>query len=70
MRGDFCIDIMDDGPGVDPQQAKQLFEPFLLQLPVVPVWAYLLHVNCARLTKHRLILSKTQSRGILESFVK
>ncbi|WP_292917165.1 sensor histidine kinase [Nitrosomonas sp.] len=27
-ESDFCIDIMDDGPGVDPQQAKQLFEPF------------------------------------------
>ncbi len=25
---DLCIDIIDDGTGVDPQQTKQLFEPF------------------------------------------
>lgn len=25
---DLCIDIIDDGAGVDPQQTKQLFEPF------------------------------------------
>ena len=23
-----CLDIMDDGPGVDPRQVKQVFEPF------------------------------------------
>lgn len=27
-ENNVCLDIVDDGPGVDPQQVKQIFEPF------------------------------------------
>lgn len=27
-ENNVCLDIVDDGPGIDPQQVKQIFEPF------------------------------------------